>query len=132
TIQVADLQEYLVSGNFRTRLLLLFAAVGMVLLLACTNVAGLRFARSSARVREIGVRVSVGATPNRIARQLLTESVLLALIGGALGLGLASLLINAAPRFVPANAIPTTAPIELNPLVLYFTLGISVLTGILF
>ena len=132
TIQVADLQEYLVSGNFRTRLLLLFAAVGMVLLLACTNVAGLLFARSAARVREIGVRVSVGATPNRIARQLLTESVLLALIGGALGLGLASLLINAAPRFVPANAIPTTATIELNSLVVYFTLGISVLTGVVF
>jgi putative ABC transport system permease protein len=131
-IQVDDFQEWLVNRLFRTRLLLLFSAVGLVLLLACTNVGGLLFARSAARTREIGVRVSLGATPNRIARQLLTESVLLALIGGALGLGLASLLIDAAPGFVPANAIPTTAPIALNPLVLYFTLGISVLTGIVF
>jgi putative ABC transport system permease protein len=132
TIQVDDFQDWLVSGLFRTRLLLLFSAVGLVLLLACTNVASLLFARSAARTREIGVRVSLGAAPIRIARQLLTESLLLALVGGALGLGLASLLISAAPGFVPANVFPSAAPIELNALVLWFTMGISVLTGIIF
>ncbi|MGH9594783.1 MAG: ABC transporter permease, partial [Bryobacteraceae bacterium] len=132
TIQVDDFQEWLVNRVFRTRLLLLFSAVGLVLLLACTNVASLLFARSAARTREIAVRVSLGAAPTRLARQLLTESVLLALVGGALGLGLASLLIDAAPGFVPANVFPSATPIELNALVLWFTLGISVLTGIIF
>lgn len=131
-IQVDNFQEWLVDRLLRTRLLLLFAAVGSILLLACTNVAGLLFVRSAARKREIGVRLSLGATPARVLRQLLTESVLLALIGGGLGLGLAGLLIKAASRFVPASAIPTTAPIELNPLVLYFALATSVLTGIVF
>ena len=131
-IQVQDFQDYLVNGSLRTRLLVLFAAVGAVLLLACTNVASLLLARSAARGREIAVRVSMGATPARVIRQLLTESVLLALMGAALGLGLAALLIDLAPSFVPINAIPTTAPIQLNVLVLLFTLGIAVLTGVLF
>ena len=132
TTEVEDFQEYLVNGRLRTRLLLLFAAVGAVLLLACTNVASLLLARSAARGREIAVRVSMGATPARVVRQLLTESVMLALMGAVLGLGLAALLINLAPGFVPVNAIPTTAPIQMNFLVLFFTLGIAVLTGVLF
>lgn len=132
TIQVQDFQDYLVNGHLRTRLLVLFVAVGAVLLLACTNVASLLLARSAARGREIAVRVSMGATPGRVVRQLLTESVMLALMGAALGLGLAALLIDLAPGFVPINAIPTTAPIQLNFLVLLFTVGIAVLTGVLF
>ncbi|HYV61307.1 MAG TPA: ABC transporter permease [Bryobacteraceae bacterium] len=131
-IQVDDFQDYLVNRRIRTRLLILFAAVGAVLLLACTNVASLLLARSAARGREIAVRVSMGATPARVVRQLLTESVMLALMGAGLGLALAALLIDLAPGFVPANAIPTTAPIQLNFLVLSFTLGIAVLTGVLF
>ena len=121
TIQVQDFQDYLVNGSLRTRLLLLFAAVGAVLLLACTNVASLLLARSAARGREIAVRVSMGASSGRIVRQLLTESVMLALMGAALGLALAALLIDLAPGFVPINAIPTTAPIQLNLRVLLFT-----------
>ena len=109
------------NGRLRTRLLVLFAAVGAVLLLACTNVASLLLARSAARGREIAVRVSMGATSGRVVRQLLTESVMLALMGAALGLALAALLIDLAPGFVPINAIPTTAPIQLNLRVLLFT-----------
>jgi putative ABC transport system permease protein len=132
TIQVQDFQDFLVNGHLRTRLLVLFGAVGAVLLLACTNVASLLLARSAARGREIAVRISMGATPGRVVRQLLTESIMLALLGAALGLGLAALLIDLAPGFVPVNAIPTTAPIQLNVLVLLFTVGIAVLTGVLF
>jgi putative ABC transport system permease protein len=132
TIQVQDFQDFLVNGHLRTRLLVLFGAVGAVLLLACTNVASLLLARSAVRSREIAVRVSMGATPGRVMRQLLTESIMLALLGAALGLGLAALLIDLAPGFVPVNAIPTTAPIQLNILVLLFTIGIAVLTGVLF
>ncbi len=132
TAQIDNFQQWLVDRTIRTRLLLLFAAVGLVLLLACSNVASLLLARSAARQREMALRVALGATPGRIIAQVLTESVVLSLAGGLVGLGLAALLIRAAPSFVPASAIPTTAPIELNTLAIVFTLGISVLTGIVF
>ncbi len=132
TVQVDDLQEWIINRRFRTRLLLLFAAVGMVLLIACTNVASLLLARSSGRVREIAVRASLGASGGRLVRQLLTESVLLSAIGGALGLALAWELIRLSPKFVPTNAIPAAAPIELNLAVVLFTLTLSILTGVLF
>ncbi len=131
-IQVDDFRESLINHSFRTRLLLLFGAVGLVLLIACTNIASLLVARSTGRNREIAVRISLGATKARLTRQLLTESVLLSLMGGFLGLGLAWLLIRAAPGIVPPDAIPTAAPIELSYVVVLFTLGISVITGLLF
>jgi predicted permease len=132
TIQVFDFQEWLINRTFRARLLLLFAAVGLVLLIACTNVASLMLARSASRNREIAVRISLGATSARLTRQLLTESVLLSLVGGTLGSVLAWQLIAAAPRFVPPNTIPTAAPIELNAQVVLFTLLVSMVTGLLF
>jgi putative ABC transport system permease protein len=132
TIQVDGFQEWLVNVTMRTRLLLLFAAVGLVLLLASSNVASLLLARSASRAREISLRIALGATRARIVVQLLTESVLLALLGGAAGLILASFLIDAAPSIVPAGAIPTSSPVRLNLLVIAFTLGVSLLTGILF
>lgn len=132
TIEVANFQEWLINRSFRTRLLLLFAAVGLVLLIACTNVASLMLARSAGRNREVAVRISLGATRGRLARQLLTESILLSLTGGVLGLALAWQLIVAAPKLVPPNAIPAAAPIELSTAVMLFTLVISVLTGVLF
>lgn len=130
--QVELFEEWLVDRRIRTRLLLLFAAVGLVLLLACSNVASLLLARSASRSREIALRVSLGATRGRIMGQLLVESLMLSLAGGVLGLVLAGLVIQAAPAYVPASAIPTTAPLTLNPLVIGFTLGIAVLTGLLF
>src|SRR3984957_5965737 len=132
SIEVDSFQEWLINRGFKTRLMLLLAAVGLVLLIACTNVASLLMARSSGRRREIAVRLSLGATSGRIVRQLLTESVLLSVMGGALGLALAWQLIRLAPRFVPPNAIPAAAPIELNLMVVLFTLAVSLATGILF
>jgi putative ABC transport system permease protein len=131
TIQVEDFREQLLNRTFRQRLLLLFGAVGLVLLIACTNVASLLLARSAAREREIAVRISLGATGTRLARQLLTESALLSLAGGGLGLALAWALIRVAPKIVPANAIPG-GPILLSVPVLWFALAISVLTSLLF
>jgi putative ABC transport system permease protein len=132
SVEVDDFQEWLINRSFKARLLLLLAAVGLVLLIACTNVASLLMARSAARNREIAVRLSLGATSGRVIRQLLTESVILSVTGGALGLGLAWQLIRLAPAFVPPNAIPAAAPIELNLTVVLFTLGVSIMTGILF
>ncbi len=132
SVEVDDFQDWLINRSFKTRLMLLLAAVGLVLLIACTNVASLLLARSAGRRREIAVRVSLGATSGRIVCQLLTESVLLSLAGGTLGLALAWQLIRLAPKFVPANAIPAASPIELNLAVVLFTLAVSLVTGILF
>jgi len=130
TLQIEDLKERLLNKTFRLRLLFLSGAVGLVLLLACTNVASLLLARAAARQREIAVRISLGATARRLAQQLLTESALLAFSGGGLGLAIAWALIRGAPRFVPANAIPG-GPIELSMPVVWFSLALSVATCIL-
>jgi len=129
-LQLEDLKDRLLNRTFRMRLLLLCGAVGLVLLLACTNVGSLLLARAAARQREVAVRVSLGATPGRLARQFLTESALLALSGGALGLAIAWALICAAPKFVPADAIPG-GPMELSLPVVGFCLVLSVATCIL-
>ncbi|HXT85660.1 MAG TPA: ABC transporter permease [Verrucomicrobiae bacterium] len=127
---VFPLKDYLV-GNSQGQLLILFGAVGLVLLVACANVANLLLARSTGRVREMAVRAAMGAGKWRLARQLLTESVLLALVGAALGCvgawwGVS--LLNAAQT----SPIPRINAVQVNLAVLLFTVGVSVLVGILF
>jgi len=118
-------------GHIRPYLFLLLAAVGFVLLIACVNVANLLLARSSARMREFAIRASLGAARARLFRQLLTESVLLAICGGGLGLLLAKWGTRAALGLLPA-ALPRAEEIHLDLRVLLFTLAISILAGILF
>jgi putative ABC transport system permease protein len=115
----------------RTPLLVLLGAVGMVLLIACANVANLLLARSAARGREIAVRCCLGASPWRIARQLLVESLLLAAGGAALGLGLAHGSLRAMGHLV-AERVPHVHQVELHPGVLLFTFAVTLVAGVLF
>ncbi|MGH9704263.1 MAG: ADOP family duplicated permease, partial [Candidatus Acidiferrales bacterium] len=128
--RVIPLKERLV-GRIQPILLLLLGAVGFVMLIACVNVANLMLARSASRAREFAVRVALGAGKGRVIRQLLTESVLLAIAGGALGLLFASWGTRAALQRLP-EALPRASEISLDLRVLLFTLGLSILAGILF
>ena len=118
-------------GNVRPTLLVLFGAVGFLLLIACANVANLLLARATARQREIAIRFSLGASRLRIARQLLTESILLSGIATGAGLLLAEWAIRALRTLPPSN-LPRAASIGLDLPVLGFAAGVAVLTGLLF
>jgi predicted permease len=129
-IILTRLQDSL-TGNSRTPLLLLLGAVGCVLLIACANVANLVFCRGMNRQREIAVRSAIGAGRSRLIRQLLTESLLLALIGGLLGILLALLSLRFLTAVLPV-ALPTLTPIAIDGRVLAFTALLSCGTGLLF
>jgi len=118
-------------GDTRAPLLILFAAVGLVLLIACANVANLLLVRSGGRAQEIGVRAALGAARSRLIRQLVTESVLLSFVGALLGIGTASWMLQAVLRFYPAN-LPRADQVGIDPRVLLFSAGLAIVTGILF
>ena len=120
-----------VVGDVRGILLVLLGAVSFVLLIACANVANLLLARSTGRAREFAIRSALGAGPFRVVRQLLTESVLLGMAGGCIGLGLAMLGTKVILAALPGT-LPRVEEISLDTHVLLYTFGISLLTGIVF
>ena len=120
------------SGPMKSSLNLLLAAVGLLLLIACVNVANLQLARMTARSREIAMRMAIGAGRGRLVRQLLTESVLLSFVGGALGVLFSFAVVQAIVALIPPDNVPNEARITINGYVLLFSLAVSMLTGIFF
>jgi predicted permease len=129
-IKLVSMKEDLV-GNVQPLLLVLLAAVGFLLLIACANVANLLLARSVARSREFAIRSALGASHARMIRQLLTESILLSAVGGTLGLLLAYCGMKTLLKVLPA-ALPRSGEVSLDSKVLFFTLVLSLVTGVIF
>ena len=120
------------SGDMSASLHLLLAAVGLLLLIACVNVANLQLARTTSRAREIAMRIAIGSGRGRLVRQLLTESVLLSVAGGVLGVLFALGATRLIVVLIPPDYVPNEARITINGYVLLFSLGVSMPTGILF
>ncbi len=129
-VRLTELRESLV-GEFRTSLLILLSAVAFVLLIACANVANLLLARAASRQKEIALRTALGASRLRVVRQLMTESVLLSVVSGVVGLALSIWLIKLLIAITPPNT-PRIDEIGIDFRVFGFTLGVTVLAGLLF
>ncbi len=128
---VEPVRDWLVGAELRTRLLMLLAAVAVLLLVACANVANLQLARATTRVREIGIRRALGASPAQVVRHLMTENLLLAVAGGLLGLLLAAAALRGATLLLPAT-LPRLSSIALNGPVLVAAFSLTAATAFLF
>lgn len=131
-VAVDPMAETIVGKQLRKSLYVLLAAVGMVLLIGCANLANLTLARSTVRDREVAIRASVGAGRWRLIRQFLTENVLLSIIGGVLGVALGYGLMAGLKAAIPPFSLPSEAVIALDSRALLFALAISVFTGLIF
>ena len=130
-VNLLPLRNYLTRSVLRI-LLVLFGAVGFVLLIACSNVASLFMARATSRAREVAVRATLGASPGRLVRQMLTESLMLAVLGGLVGTLFGSLARNLLLGLSPDNYLKSSGKINLDLTILGFTLALSLVCGVIF
>ena len=132
SVSVEPLHNNFLPDATIKNLWMLLGAVGFLLLIACVNVANLLLARGTTRQREVAIRAALGASRGQLFRQFLTESLLLAAGGGALGVYLAWLMIDAIMGFVPVNMLPSEADVRISVPVLLFTIASTILAGLLF
>jgi putative ABC transport system permease protein len=132
TVYLEPLHEVLVGRELRTTSILFLGVVGFVLLICCANVANLLLARATARARELAIRSAIGARRGRVIRQLLTESLVLAVIGGTLGVAVGAGILEVAPSILPAGLLPGMVTIVFDARVLAFCGVAALLVGILF
>lgn len=129
---VEPLKNDFLPSERKLTLWLLLGAVGFVLLIACVNVANLLLAKSMTRQKEVAIRSALGATPKAIFTQLMTESLLLAIVGGLLGIGVGIAMLRGLIAVMPENTLPIEADLRLNFPILFFTLVTTTLAGLLF
>ena len=131
-ITLEPLHDALIGSELRLTSLLFLGVVGFVLLICCANVANLLLARATVRTRELAIRSALGAGRSRVLRQLITESIVLSTIGGALGIGLGAALLNAAPAVVPEGLLPVSVTLSFDWRVVAFCAVTAILVGLLF
>lgn len=131
SVSIAPLRESMVEGDLRTTTLVLAGVAAFVLLMSCANIASLLLARGIGRTREIAVRASLGGSPGRIARQLLTESTLLSALGGTVGIVLAAIIVGESPSFLPSDTLPVGINLALDLRMMAFASVVTIATGLL-
>jgi putative ABC transport system permease protein len=132
TVTLEPLRDTMIGSDLKTTSMLFLGVVGFVLMICCGNVANLLLARATARTRELAVRAALGAGRARIVRQLLTESVLLAAIGGALGVALGAAILRIAPLLIPEGLLPAAVTLSFDLRVVAFCGAASLIVGVLF